>query len=289
MCVTPWGCGRPIACGSHLLTSHPAFPASQEEELITLFAPCGPIDAVRVPRDKFTSQGRGFALVCFTSGAGLGAAMALGPAAQIRGRQLRVARASAQKAAVAASSKRARVEAAAAVAEAKEMHRGGGGAHQQARGGPAAATAHVVAAEPQLARWQRRAALHGDAGDTAAEPKAGPAVRRGPAPWEGVHAATLRPRGEDGSAGGAAPKVKKPRWRDLGRTAGGIPLVAPIAILPNQQHGKGSGRAEAKRKAEKLKFRAAGVGKDGGHKRISSRKRPAVAARKALLARKKTG
>ena len=237
---------------------------------------------MRVPRDKFTAQGRGFALVCFTAASGLGAAMALGPAAQIRGRQLRVARASAQKAAVAASSKRARVEAAAAVAEANEAH------HQRRSQPPAPAMAPVAAVEPQLARWQRRAALHGDAGDTAAEPKAAGPVRRGPAPWEGVHATTVGPRGEDGAAVGGAAKVKKPRWRDLGRTAGGIPLVAPTSIIPSHS-GKGSGRAAAKRKAEKLKFRAAGVGKDGGHKRISSRKRPAVAARKALLARKKTG
>jgi hypothetical protein len=241
---------------------------------------------VRVPRDKFTSQGRGFALVCFTAAAGLGAAMALGPAAQIRGRQLRVARASAQKAAVAASSKRARVEAAAAVAEANQVHQQ---RRSQPPGAAVAVMAPVAAVEPQLARWQRRAALHGDAGDTVAEPKAAAPMRRGPAPWEGVHAATVGPRGEDGAAGGGAAKVKKPRWRDLGRTAGGTPLVAPTSIIPTLS-GKGSGRAAAKRKADKLKFRAAGVGKDGGHKRISSRKRPAVAARKALLAtRKKTG
>ena len=83
--------------------------------------------------------------------------------------------------------------------------------------------------------------------------------------------------------------MKKQRWRDLGRTAGGVALMPPSALklAAGQPTGKGSGRLAAAKKKAKLKFRAAGVGKDGGHKRISSRKRPAVAARKAVLAKRK--
>jgi hypothetical protein len=107
-------------------------------------------------------------------------------------------------------------------------------------------------------------------------PRIAPATAR-PAAWEGLHALpAARPAALGGAAGG---KVRtKPRWRDQGRDVG-----TPLAALP----------ALPKRVVPHAKPKARGVGaklgagKQGGVKRISGRKRPAVAARKKAVEVKK--
>lgn len=233
-----------------------------EEELIRLFAPCGAIEALRIPRDRDSGMGKGFGYVCFVDAGSIKAALGLAGEV-VRGRPLRCARASAQRAAVSAASKVAHAQAAAAVAAAPGK------------------------ADVKVARWKTRELAAVAAGGTVAvkvplEAFAA-AQPRGPAPWEGVHAAAQAAPPVAGGAPGAGKPSKvrtKPRWRDLGRESGGVPLATlPVPVAPRPKPAN----APVKRKAgAKL-----GVGKDGGTKRVSSRKRPAVAARKAALERKK--
>jgi len=247
-----------------------------EEEVIALFSAAGAIEAVRIPRDRDSGAAKGFAYVCFAepgAAAALRSALALA-GTELRGRPLRVARASSQRAAIAASSRQAHADARAALVAAP-------------------ARRDAAAAPAKLARWKERAmradALAAAAGGDGTQPAAPAARRAGPAPWEGVHAGTM---GAAAAAGGAdaapakPPKVRtKPRWRDQGREQGGTPLIAPSALRPDKlARLAGAGKRAS---ASKGAGRKQGVGKDGGQKRISGRKRPAVAQRKAAIARKK--
>jgi len=249
-----------------------------EEEVIKLFEGAGAIEAVRIPRDRASGVARGFGYVCFAEP---GASAALRQAlllagTELRGRPLRVARASSQRASVAASARAAQAAAHAAVQNAPSR--------REVMDAQAAAAA--AAGPAKLARWKER--------ELRAEElaKASGAAPRpaGPAPWEGVHASSIGP------AGGAAPKPGKvrvkARWRDLGRESGGTPLISPSALRPDKLArlagaGRGPSAGGVKPGGGRKAGAKQGVGKDGGKKRISGRKRPAVAQRKAELARKK--
>jgi hypothetical protein len=70
-----------------------------EEEVIALFSSAGAIEAVRIPRDRDSGAAKGFAYVCFAepgAAAALRSALALA-GTELRGRPLRVARASSQR------------------------------------------------------------------------------------------------------------------------------------------------------------------------------------------------
>jgi hypothetical protein len=240
--------------------------AADEEELVSLFSPCGSLEAVRIPRDRESGAGKGFAYVCFAPGADVHAALRsamLLVGTLLRGRPIRVARASALRAATAAAAKEATSAAAAALAAAPTRREVREAAMQAAERGET----QTEPAAPKLARWRARQLLHG-------------AASKAPAPWEGLHSA----------AGGAAAVARvrtKPRWRELGRESGGVPLVAPSALRPDAlARAAGAGKKAAAGKGRKAGAKL-GKGKDGGTKRISGRKRPAVAQRKAAIARRK--
>jgi len=236
---------------------------ADEEEVIALFSPVGAIEAVRIPRDRQSGATKGFGYVCFAdpgAAAALRAALTLA-GSELHGRPLRVARASSQRAFVADSARKAKADAHAALAGAPTRR-------------------DAMAVPGKLARWKERelrAASQGGGGMLLPCP----ARRTGPAPWEGVHTSVIGPSSTapGAAAGTASAPVKpgkvrlKPRWRDQGREMGGIPLVAPSSLRPDKL-----ARLTSSQHARKV------VSKPS---RISSRKRPIVAARKAAAARKK--
>jgi nucleolar protein 12 len=292
--------------------------AIDDEEVIAAFSKGGSsrpllvegcVEAVRIPRDRDTGRSKGFGYVLFRDGAAVSDALSLA-GVNIHGRPVRVARASAKRAVLAATTKAAEADARAAVAGVPRTRAATADADAEGdAGAPAAALGDDGA--PKMARWKVRALRAAAAGDAAAAAvlqgaaaaaaggatgaAAGP---RRPSPWEGVHAT---PAARPASAGAGAPgadgttkaaKVRtKPRWRDLGRDVG-TPLAqyaSPLAMLkpPGASRPGGGGSAPAAKPKGRKAGAKLGVGKDGGTKRISGRKRPAVAARKSALARKK--
>jgi nucleolar protein 12 len=293
--------------------------AIDDEEVIAAFSKGGSsrpllvegcVEAVRIPRDRETGRSKGFGYVLFRDGAAVSDALSLA-GVNIHGRPVRVARASAKRAVLAATTKAAAADARAAVAGVpRTLERAAAAAEGEEEGGEGDAAAPAAAAgddAPKMARWKVRALRAAAAGDAAAAAvlqgaaaaaaagasgaAAGPRRR---SPWEGVHATpAARPASAGAADGGAkAGKVRtKPRWRDLGRDVG-TPLAqyaSPLAMLkpPGAARPGGGGSAPAAKPKGRKAGAKLGVGKDGGTKRISGRKRPAVAARKSALARKK--
>ena len=289
--------------------------AVDDEEVWAAFSACGAVEAVRVPRDPITGLGRGFGYVLFKDAACVGKALGLAESL-LSGRPVRVARASARVAAAAAAAPGGPAAAAAAAGVAARAAVAAGEAAGVAAGKAAAAAA------PGVARWKAREIAATAAAAATAPPPQQAAQPRNvsrsgaktaddvglvtalaaapPAPWEGRRTADVGPLGVVplGGATAAASTGRrvgaKARWRDVRRESAADAPAAPQFARPGAPSpgAAAAAAAAAARRKEMAKPRAGrplGQGKDGGVKRVSGRKRPAVVARKAAVARKKAG